>query len=151
MGQVIDLCRTCGFDIPADAGSCPACKRATEPTRAARQVAGLALPTRSVHSLPTVPRRREPVTQPLGRAETARSAFSLTATLALCTFVVAGLAWVASQPRFVLTVPRATIDVLDDITTITATASIAALLIGLIAMVIWYARAAGRLVRDSGR
>ena len=79
MGQVIELCRTCGFDIPADADHCPACERIPAPlSLAARQVAGMALPTRSVHALPsTRPRRyREPA--PIGPARAARSAFSYT-------------------------------------------------------------------------
>jgi hypothetical protein len=45
------------------------------------------------------------------------------------------------------TVPDSTVDVLDDVTTLSATASIAALLIGLLAMVVWCVRAAGRSLR----
>ena len=151
LGQVmipaVGLCRTCGFDIPADRGSCPSCSPAAPPARAAQQVAGLALPTRSVHGLPHLAPRRERELAPLGPARTARSAFSFTTTLVLITLVAAGLAWVANQPRFVLAVPDGTVDVLDDITTLSATASVAALLIGLLAMLVWCVRAAGRSLR----
>ena len=147
MTPVIELCRTCGFDIPADAGSCPTCRPAAAPSRAARQVAGQALPTRSVHRLPNLKPRREQEIPPMGRARMARSAFSFTTALALVTFAAAGLAWLAAQPQVMFSMPDGTVDVLDDLTTMSATASIAALLIGLLAMVIWCVRAAGRSLR----
>ena len=147
MGQVIELCRTCGFDIPADSDRCPGCAPVSAPSLAARQAAGLALPTRSVHRLSHVRPRPEREERPLGRAEAARSAFSFTTTLVAITLTAAGLAWLAGQPRFVLQVPSGTIERLDSITTFSATASIAALLFGLVAMVVWCVRAAGRTVR----
>ena len=150
MGQVIELCRTCGFDIPADADRCPGCAPAAAPSLAARQVAGFALPTRSVHALPHVPPRREADPRPIGKARAARSAFSFTTALALITFSAAGLAWLARQPRFVLKVPAGTGDRLDDIATLSATAAVAALLIGLLAMAWWCVRAAVRTWRRRG-
>jgi len=144
---VIELCRTCGFDIPADADGCPACRPAPEPSLAARQVAGIALPTRSVHRLPRVAPRRDHEERPLGRADAARSAFSFTATLVLVTVVAAGLAWLASQPRFVLQVPAGTVERLEDVTTLSATAAVAALLTGVLAMVVWSGRAVSRSLR----
>ena len=53
-GTVIELCRRCGFDIPVGADVCPELRsRArSRPSLAARQVAGLALPTRSVQPAP---------------------------------------------------------------------------------------------------
>ena len=146
---VIDRCRTCGFDIPTDVERCRGCDEPVAPSRAAHQVAGLALPTRSVHALPHVKPRPEGPHQPLGPARTARSAFSLTTAFVVVTLAAAALAWIASQPRFVLAVPDGTLDLLDDITTASATASIAALLIGLVALLGWTLRASGRAVRST--
>ena len=148
MGQVIELCRSCGFEIPEDARACPGCSPAAPPPRAARQVAGLALPTRSVHPLHAVRPRRERSGRPLGRARAARSAFSFTTALALLTFAAAGLAWLSEQPRFVLSVPAGTSDLLDHIATLAAQASVIGLLVGLAATVLWCMRALAHTVRQ---
>ena len=111
-------------------------------------MAGLALPTRSVHALPRLRPRAEPPAQPLGPARTARSAFSFTTILVLVTLAAAALTWLASQPRFVLFVPEGTIDVLDDVTTASATAAVALMLIGLVALFVWSLRAGGRALRS---
>ena len=144
---VIQRCRTCGFDIPGDGEGCPGCGVPAVPSRAAHQAAGLALPTRSVHPLPHVRPRSEHDLRPLPPPRTARSAFSFTSAFVVVTLAAATLAWLASQPRFALTVPDGTVDLLDDITTASATASITALLIGLVAMVVWSLRASGRAIR----
>ena len=148
---VIELCRTCGFDIPADAGACPGCARASAPSLApslaARQVAGLALPTRSVHSLPGTRPRREHDVPAIGPAHAARSALSYTVTLTVLALAVAGLAWLAGQPRFVLQVPEGAAGLLDRITVVAVIASVAALAISLVAMLGWSVRSASRLVR----
>ncbi|MFL6206345.1 MAG: hypothetical protein ACJ739_13450 [Acidimicrobiales bacterium] len=91
--------------------------------------------------------RRELEDGPLGRAEVARSAFSFGTTLLLIALAASGLAWLAAQPRFVLQVPDGTDRHLDRITTIAAGAAIAAVLIGLVALVMWCGRALGRVVR----
>jgi hypothetical protein len=143
LGPVIELCRTCGFHIPADEPRCPGC--APAPHRiplAARQVAGLALPTRSVRPLPTTPPAREARDPHIGRARTARSAFSFATAFVLLTFAAAGLAWLASQPRFVLEVPDGTHALLDGLTTALATASVLVLAVGLVALVLWCIRRA---------
>jgi hypothetical protein len=114
---------------------------------AARQVAGFALPTRSVHRLSRISPRREVDDRPLGEARAARSAFSFTVTLLAVTLAAAGLAWVAGQPQFVLQVPSGTAERLDALTTASAAASVAMLVIGLLAMVGWTLRAATRSVR----
>jgi len=145
---VIERCKTCGFDVPADTGRCPGCEVPAAPSRAAYQVAGLALPTRSVHALPRLRPRAEPPAQPLGPARTARSAFSFTTILVLVTLAAAALTWLASQPRFVLFVPEGTIDVLDDVTTASATAAVALMVIGLVALFVWSLRAGGRALRS---
>jgi hypothetical protein len=149
MAPVIELCRTCGFDVPADAHRCPACAGRPAPTRAARQVAGLALPTRSVRALPGT--RPVPPVRPLGRARAARSAFSFTTALALITFATAGLTWLSTQPSIVLQVPSGTTELLDHVTTISATASVVAFVLGLVAMAEWTVRAALRSLRSHGR
>jgi hypothetical protein len=144
MALLIELCRTCGFDIPADEGDCPVCARgAPRPSRAAQQVAGLALPTRSVRRLPTTRPRREPA-PPLGRARAARSAFSFSTAFALITFAAAGLSWLSGRPSLVLRVPPSTTARLDDLTTLAATASVVAMVVGVVAMLAWSARAAAR-------
>jgi hypothetical protein len=144
MALLIELCRTCGFDIPADEGDCPVCARgAQRPSRAAQQVAGVALPTRSVRRLPHTRPRAEPA-GPLGRARAARSAFSFTASLALLTFVAAGISWVLGRPSLVLRVPPGITERLDVLTTIAATASVVAMVVGVVAMLAWCVRAAAR-------
>jgi hypothetical protein len=147
MASVIELCRTCGFDIPADDDGCPTCtdRRPTPLNRAALQAAGLALPTRSVRRLPSTRPRREP--RPRGRARAARSAFSFTTALALCTFAAAALTWLSTQPRFVLQVPAGTTDWLDHVTTLSATASLVAFGLGVAAVVEWCVRSAFHALR----
>ena len=136
--------------MPADVRT--AARRARpprQPSRAARQVAGLALPTRSVHALPDRAALAASVaTEPLGRARAARSAFSFTTALALLTFAAAGLD-VAREPAALRAAgAEGTADLLDDITTASATASVAACAIGLVAMVVWCVRAAGRALHQ---
>jgi hypothetical protein len=111
-------------------------------------VAGLALPTRSVHNLPHVAPRAEPDFRPLRPARAARSAFSFTTTLVLVALAAAGLGWLAGQPRFVLSVPEGIVRILDDITTTAAIAAIAVALIGVVALVWWSVRAGRRALRS---
>ena len=144
---VVELCRTCGFDIPADADRCPGCARADAPALAALQVAGMALPTRSVHPLPSTRPRRDRDVQPVGPAYAARSALSYTTTLTLLTLVVAGLSWAAGQPRFALQVPEGLAGLLDDVAVMSAMASIVMLAVSLVALVAWCVRSAARAVR----
>jgi hypothetical protein len=146
---VIERCRTCGFDVPTDVARCPGCEAPAVPSRAAYQVVGLALPTRSVHPIPHLRARTEPDLHPVAPAHAARSAFSFTTTLVLVTLAAAALTWLAGQPRFVLAVPEGTVDVLDDITTASATAAVAVMLIGLLALVVWSVRAGGRALRST--
>ena len=142
MAAVIHLCKTCGFDIPVDAADCPSCSPRTvvEPPLAALQVAGLALPTRSVRRLRSSPALRAHPVRPVGRARTARSVFSFTFVLALVTFAAAGLAWLAARPRFVLDVPSGTAELLDDITYWAAAASVVGLGVGPRARRVWCSR-----------
>lgn len=147
MGQVIERCRTCGFDIPLDAGACPGCARVAAPPLAARQAAGQVLPTRSVHRVRAVrPRTAAPV-RPMGRARAARSAFSFTTALALMTFAAAGLRRLVGHPQLVLQVPEGTASFFEDLTTATATASVVAFAIGVVALAVWCLRATGHVLR----
>ena len=145
MAVAIELCRTCGFDIPLDSGECPGCAGRTPaaPPLAARQAAGIALPTRSVHRLPTTRPRKE-AAPPVGPARAARSALSFTSSIALFTLVAAAATWLSRQPRFVLAVPSGTTDLLDRVTTISATASLVGLGLGVAAILEWCTRAAWR-------
>jgi hypothetical protein len=148
MVAVIELCRTCGFDLPVDAHGCPSCTgpRPRPPSRAALQVAGFELPTRSVHTLPHT-RAARPPARPIGRAEVARFVFSCSSALAVLTFALAGLSWLSEQPRFVLQVPEGTVALLDDVTTASATASVVALALGLAALAVWCVRGTLRRLR----
>jgi hypothetical protein len=107
-------------------------------------VAGLALPTRSVHALSHVSPGREVEPTPIGRARFARAAFSFASALALITLWAWGLIWLASQPRFVLEVPDGTVDLLEDLGRLAAMASIVGLSVGVCAMVAWCVRASVR-------
>lgn len=144
MAVAIELCRTCGFDIPLDTGGCPTCNgRAPAPSgRVARKAAMGALPARSVHRLPTTRPRKDVVLPPVRPARAARSALSFTSSLALFTLLAAAATWLSTQPRFVLQLPAGTTDLLDRITTISATASLVGLGLGIAAMLEWCTRTA---------
>ena len=132
MPQVIQLCRRCGFEIPSDAPDCPGCARFDrEPTLAARQVAGLALPTRSVHRLPTTPPRRPVPAPPEGPAEAARTAFSFTGVLVSIALLGLLLGWVVRGERFVLSLPDGVGRPIHTLTTLAAWASVIGLATGL--------------------
>jgi hypothetical protein len=107
---------------------------------AARQVAGLALPTRSVQRLPSSPALRARPIPHVGRARTARSFFSFTSALAVVTLTAAALAWLAGRPQFVLQLPSGTVELLERITATSAAASVIGLAVGLVAMVLWTIR-----------
>ena len=77
------------------------------------------------------------------------SAFSFTTALVVVTFAVASLTWLASRPRFVLTIPDGTVDFLDRLTTMAATAAVAAFSIGVVAMLAWTVRAGSRALRSA--
>ena len=142
MALVIELCRTCGFDIPVDSGECPGCagRSPVAPPRAARQVAGLALPTRSVRRVPSL-RPGVEAAPPVGPARAARSAFSFTSTLTILAVVAACAAWASTQPRFVLQVPAGTTEVLDRVAETAAVGSLVALGLGVALLLEWCTRA----------
>jgi hypothetical protein len=101
-----------------------------------------------VHPLPHVRPLAAHEVPPLGPARAARSAFSFTTALVIVTFAIATLTWLASLPPVVLTIPDGTVDLLDRVTTWAAAASVTAMLIGLVAMVVWTLRAGGRALRS---
>jgi hypothetical protein len=138
---VIELCERCGFDIPSHARACPTCgDEPVVPSRAALQVAGLALPTRSVHRLPATRPGHEPDEATVGPARGARSAFECTSVLV--TFAVLGalLGWMARLDRYVGSLPSGTADRIDAITEAITWASVVGLGIGLLSMAAWAVR-----------
>ncbi len=148
MATVIELCRRCGFDIPADADGCPECgpDRDPVPSLAALQVAGIALRTRSVRRLPTTPPRADPQPGPVPPAVGARTVFAYTWVLVGVALVAAALAWVARLDRYVTTVPAGTIEWFDDITVTAVLGSVIGLALGLVAMVVWCIRRVGTAI-----
>ncbi len=140
LGQVITRCRHCGFDVPVDADRCPWCAPAAEPPLAARQVAGLALRTRSVHALPAIAPRREHAPAPVGRADGARGAFGYTVLFLLVALLGLSLGWTARLDRFVLSLPDGTADRIEAVAQLAAWASVIGLAVGLAAMAQWGVR-----------
>lgn len=139
MGPVIQLCTRCGFHIPLGADACPECgpDRQEEPGLAARQVAGLALPTRSVRRLPQTPPRRDPEPRAVEPAVGARTVFAYTWVLVVIALVGALLAWVARLDRYVSALPSRTAEWLDELAIMATLGSVIGLVIGLVAMVAW--------------
>ncbi len=143
IAPVIERCKRCGFDIAFDSLTCAGCRRvAGPPGRAARQVAGLALPTRSVHRLPrTVPTLDAPA-RPAPSPDAARSAFAFTSLLALVVLLGLVLGWAARMEAFVLTLPVGTAARIDELTMATAWATVGVAGIGAVALGTWWVRRA---------
>ena len=143
LGPVIELCRRCGFDIPVDAADgCPGCAglAVRPPSLAARQIAGQALPSRSVRPLPaTRPRRLHPADD-IGPADGARSAFGYATLFLLLTLGAALLGWAARLQRFVPALPDGTAERFDAVAEITTLAALAGLAVGVLAMASWCVR-----------
>jgi hypothetical protein len=142
LGPVIELCRRCGFDIPVDADDgCPGCAGliSAPPSLAARRMAGEALPSRSVRTLPATRARRLHADE-IGPADGARSAFGYATLFLMLTLGAALLAWAARLQRFVPTLPEGTAERLDDLAELTTWAALAGVVIGVLAMVAWCIR-----------
>jgi len=137
LGQVIELCSRCGFDIPVDAPDCPTCARDAEPTWAALQVAGLALPTRSLHRLPTTAPRRARNRRRPGPAHGARSAFGYATLLIALALVGTASDWMTGVERFVFAVPSGTVEWIAEATELATWAAVIAAGVGLIAVAVW--------------
>jgi len=143
LGPVIELCRRCGFDIPTDADDgCPGCAGLIErpPSLAARQIAGEALPSRSVRPLPATRPRRLHAAADIGPADGARSAFGYATLFLMLTLGAALLGWAARLQRFVPTLPAGTAERFDDLAELTTWAALAGVVIGVLAMVAWCIR-----------
>jgi hypothetical protein len=142
LGPVIELCRRCGFHVPVGAASCPECGPDGEqvPTLAARQVAGLALPTRSVRRLPRTPPRRDPEPRSVEPAVGARTVFAYTWILVVVALAGALLAWVARLSRYVSALPRGTAEWFDELAVLATLGAVIGLVVGLAAMVVWCIR-----------
>jgi hypothetical protein len=142
LGPVIQLCNRCGFDIPSDADVCPECgpDDTAPPSLAARQVAGLALPTRSAHRLPRLRPRRDHPAREVAPAVGARTAFAYTWLLVVVALVGALLARLARLDRYVSSLPQGTAEWLDDLTVMATLGAVIGLVVGLVAMVVWCIR-----------
>lgn len=110
MAHVIELCRSCGFEIPVDAPHCPGCAPDGDvtPKLAALQAAGLALPTRSVHSLPNTPARRDVSRDPVGSPVVTRTLLAVSSLFAVASALTLLLGWVVSLDRLALEIPADT-------------------------------------------
>jgi hypothetical protein len=142
VGTVIEVCRRCGFDIPSDADVCPECAAhpAPVPSLAALQVAGLALPTRSVRRLAHLRPRRDREPRAVSPAVGARTVFAYTWLLVVVALVAALLAWVARLERYVSTLPDGTAEWFDELTVMATLGSVIGLVIGLTALAVWCIR-----------
>jgi hypothetical protein len=135
------VCSRCGFETTDGSTVCPWCVEPdATPSLAARQVAGLALPTRSVHHLPSLPPRRERVARPVGPADGARSAFGFSTIFVLLVFVGLGLSWLAHPTHFGLTLPDGTAELVDRFTVVAAWGAVIAVGVGVAAMLGWCVR-----------
>lgn len=142
LGPVIELCGQCGFDIPADAPECPKCGPLDEsvPPLAARQVAGLALPTRSTRRLPGLRPRPAPDLAPVPPAVGARAFFTYSWILVVVAMIGALIAWLARLDRWVSALPYGTAEFFDDLTVMATLGSVIGLLLGFVAMIVWCIR-----------
>lgn len=137
MRHVIELCSRCGFDIPVDARACPSCGPDAAPARAALQVAGLALPTRSVHRVPQLRPRRERIERPARTTRAAaRSAFDYAFVFIAIALLAQTSGWAAGLERFVLAVPNGTVERLADLAELATWASVVVAAAGLVALAV---------------
>jgi len=150
MAQVIELCRHCGFECTRGPASCPECG-ATDvpPSLAARQVAGLALPTRSVHRLPHTPPLRLVEPLPPVPARAARSAFHGASLFVLFAILGLCLAWVAEPTQLGMALPDASPDVIARLTEVATWAAMGATVVGLLAAAVIVVRNVGRARRTT--
>lgn len=150
MAQVIELCRHCGFECTGGPDSCPECGvEPVRPSLAARQVAGLALRTRSVHALPhTAPLRLvEPL--PPAPARAARSAFHGASLFVLLALLGLCLRWVTEPTQLGLLLPDGTAGVVQALTEVATWAAMVATAVGLVAAALIVARNAARRTRQA--
>lgn len=151
MAHVIELCRSCGFEIPDDASSCPGCAPDGDvtPTLAALQAAGLALPTRSVHSLPTTRARRDVTREPVGSPVVTRTLLAVSSLFAVASALTLLLGWVVSLDRLVLEFPADTSGRLYDGALVLAWIAMGTLAGAVLGLATWCVRwARGRLARN---
>ena len=144
--QATQLCHRCGYDLPGDAHDCPECQDPRPAaSRAARQVAGVDPPTRSVHPLTAVrPARESPVGRPLRHPSWARDLSAFTALLGLLSAAGALVSIVAHIDRFSVQLSPIILERLDLAVVVLIGATGAAAAATLLALV-------GRAVRVLGR
>ena len=144
--QATQFCQRCGYDLPGGAEECPDCRgHIVEVTRAARQAAGVDLPTRSVHALPAVSPIREPrAHRPLRRPSGATDLLAFTMLLAL----LAAAGWLGSAvlhtDRFAMQLASITLDRIDLVVVILAWATLVATALTALALLVRALRVIGR-------
>lgn len=153
MAPVIHLCSRCGFDVPVEDTTCPQCgpEPSAVPSRAARQLAGAALPTRSVRRLPGVRPRADRAPATLGPALGARAAFTSAWLLVAIAIVGLLLARVARLDRLVSSLPSGTAEWLEDLAIMASVGSVIGLLVGFVAMLAWCVRRIAATLRRRPR
>lgn len=141
----IETCQQCGYDLPLGETQCPNCTPRPIPNRAARQVSGLDLPTRSVRPIHSIrPRLEDP--PPLPASTGARLFFELASFLVLAALVGIALAWIVRLDRYVLVVPAKVVADIDTITLVAGAGAAIACAAGLAASLVWSCRWARRRV-----
>jgi hypothetical protein len=110
-------------------------------------VAGLALPTRSVHRLPaTRPRRERGARRPLGRARAARALATATSTLVLLAVGAAGASWALERQSLAHRVPESLAPTFRTAAMLLAAAAVVGLALSAVAAVGWALRWAWRRI-----
>ena len=140
--QATERCERCGYDLPAGADACPGCgpARASTPPLAARQVAGLALPTRSVHELSTVRPVRDRHHRPVRGPSWAPDLLSVTVLLGVVTVLARLTALVLDDGRALANVSGTLAPRADDVVLALVWATLGAAVLTVLAAV-------GRAVR----
>ena len=136
--RATQFCQRCGYDLPGGAEECPDCRgHIVEVTRAARQAAGLDLPTRSVHALPAVSPIREP-RAPRTPRRPSRTTDLLGFTMLLALLAAAG--WLGSvvmhTDRFSMQFASITLDRIDLVVNILAWATLVATALTALALLV---------------
>lgn len=104
-------------------------------------MAGLALPTRSVHRLPaTRPRRERGTRRPLGRARAARGLAAATSTLVLLAVGAAGASWLLGRQALAHRLPESLAATFGSASVILAVAATAGAALTVLAAVVWSLR-----------
>jgi hypothetical protein len=150
--QVVELCRRCGFEIPADDAVCPGCRRDEEPpSLVSRLLAGEALPSRSVHPLRGIRPRRERAAIKETSSRAGRSVLDVAVLLMILALFGVASGLTVRMDGFVVGLPDGAIRRIDSLTVVAAWASAVALGLGLLTLAAGLLRRAGRGIARRGR